>query len=84
MKRFPKVNLFFAWYDFWIGWFYDKNKNVLYICPLPMVVLKLDFGIRFMGIDYSNGIDKTVSVEGRMSEDGNIYVQEININDLTQ
>lgn len=80
MKRFPKIKLFFAWYDFWIGWFYDKSKRILYICLLPTIVLKLDFGVSFMGIDYSNGIDKTVSVEGKMSDDGKFYVQNITIN----
>ena len=37
-----KVSLFFAWFDFWIGWFYDRKKRVLYICPLPMCVIKLE------------------------------------------
>jgi hypothetical protein len=35
-----KVQLFFAWYDFWIGWFWDKKKKTLYICLLPCIVLK--------------------------------------------
>tara|TARA_R110002124_G_scaffold281430_1_gene455745 strand:+ start:95864 stop:96007 length:144 start_codon:yes stop_codon:yes gene_type:complete len=37
-----KVKLLFAWYDLWIGVFYDKNKNWLYILPVPMfgVILK--------------------------------------------
>lgn len=34
------VKLFFALYDFWIGGFYDQKKRVLYICPLPCVVLR--------------------------------------------
>lgn len=37
-----KFSLFFAWYDFWIGWFYDIKKKVLYICPLPMIVIKIE------------------------------------------
>jgi hypothetical protein len=36
-----KISLFFAWFDCWIGWFYDKQKKILYICPLPMVVIKI-------------------------------------------
>jgi hypothetical protein len=39
-----KIKIFFAWYDFWIGLFYDRPKKRLYICPLPMLVLLLDFG----------------------------------------
>jgi len=29
------VKLFFAWYDFWVGWFYDRKKRTLYICRIP-------------------------------------------------
>lgn len=36
------VSYFFAWYDFWVGWFYDRKKGVLYICPLPMCVIKIE------------------------------------------
>ena len=39
-----KLSLFFAWYDFWIGAFYDRQKRILYICPLPMIVVKIAFG----------------------------------------
>ena len=37
-----KVSMFFAWYDFWIGWFWDSKKRVLYICLIPMVVVKIE------------------------------------------
>lgn len=36
-----KIKVFFAWYDFWIGWFWDRNAKVLYICLVPMVVIRL-------------------------------------------
>ena len=36
-----KVKFFFAWYDFWIGFFYDQYKETLYICPLPCCVIKI-------------------------------------------
>lgn len=35
------VKLSFVWYDFWIGFYWDSAKRVLYICPLPMVVLSI-------------------------------------------
>ena len=39
-----RVRFFFAWFDFWVGWYYDRKKRILYVCPLPMVVLAFDFG----------------------------------------
>lgn len=37
-----KVSFFFAWYDMWIGAFYDRKKRTLYICPLPCCVVKVE------------------------------------------
>ena len=28
----------FIWYDFWIGFYFDKHRSTLYFCPLPMMV----------------------------------------------
>jgi hypothetical protein len=36
------ISVFFAWYDFWIGLFYDQKKRTLYVCLLPMVVIKIE------------------------------------------
>ena len=38
-----KINLLFAWYDFWIGGYYDVGHRTLYINFLPMIVLRLEF-----------------------------------------
>lgn len=36
-----EITLFFAWYDCWVGAFYDQKKRTLYLCPLPCVVMKI-------------------------------------------
>ena len=35
-----KVKVFLAWYDFWVGFYYDREFKELYICPIPCVVFK--------------------------------------------
>ena len=39
----PKVSLFWAWYDFWIGGYWDVGHKTLYICLLPTLVLRIEF-----------------------------------------
>ncbi len=36
-----RVRCFFAWYDFWVGWFFDRKKRRLYVLPLPMVGIEI-------------------------------------------
>lgn len=35
------VTLMFAWYDFWVGLYYDRSKRDLYVFPVPMLGLKI-------------------------------------------
>lgn len=36
---FEYIDMRFLWYDFWIGIYYDRRKRVVYINPLPCVVI---------------------------------------------
>ena len=36
-----KISFFFAWYDAWLGFYYDRSRHVLYVCPLPCFVFKI-------------------------------------------
>lgn len=39
-----KIEFIFAWYDFWIGIFYDRKKKWIYIFPVPMCGIIIKFG----------------------------------------
>jgi len=36
-----KVRLFFAWFAFWIGIYWDRERELLYIALLPCVVIEI-------------------------------------------
>jgi hypothetical protein len=38
-----RFSVHFLWFDFWVGAFWDRNQKILYVNPLPCVVLKFDF-----------------------------------------
>jgi len=35
------VSLSFAWYDLWIGAYWSRSDRVLYICPLPCLLVRI-------------------------------------------
>lgn len=39
-----RVTPFFRWYDLWIGLYIDRQGCALYICPLPCIGLKVQYG----------------------------------------
>ncbi len=38
-----RVRFFFAWYDFWIGAYLDRDNKRLYILPVPMFGVVFDY-----------------------------------------
>ena len=36
-----KIELLFAWYDFWVGIYLDRKNRALYMFPLPMLGVKV-------------------------------------------
>lgn len=38
------VRPIFAWYDLWVGAFWDRQKRKLYIFPVPCLGVVLNFG----------------------------------------
>ncbi len=39
-----RVQLVLAWYDCWVGLYWNGAKRILYIRPLPMVGVAIHFG----------------------------------------
>jgi hypothetical protein len=45
--RYKRLQIILAWYDIWIGVYYDIGHRTIYVCPLPMVVLRYElFGTK--------------------------------------
>jgi hypothetical protein len=38
-----KISFVFAWYDLWIGVYWDQIKRKLYVLPLPCVGIAFEF-----------------------------------------
>lgn len=38
-----RVKPLFAWYDLWIGVFWDRQKRKLYILPLPCIGIVIEW-----------------------------------------
>lgn len=39
-----KIRPLFAWYDFWVGAYWDRANRRLYVLPIPMFGFVVDFG----------------------------------------
>lgn len=38
-----RVSFLFAWYDLWIGAYWDRKNRMLYVLPFPMVGFVIAF-----------------------------------------
>lgn len=45
-----KIRPIFAWYDLWVGFFWDQKKRWLYFFPLPTLGLVFEFGAWERGV----------------------------------
>lgn len=46
-----RVRLLFAWYDLWVGAYWDRAHRRLYLLPVPMLGIVLDFGVQETEVD---------------------------------
>jgi hypothetical protein len=35
-----RFRVFFAWYDGWLGYYWDRRERVLYVCLIPTIVME--------------------------------------------
>ena len=43
LYKFERTAWIFAWYDLWVGLFWDSKKRWLYLFPLPSIGLVIKF-----------------------------------------
>jgi hypothetical protein len=43
MPKIIGMKLIFAWYDFWIGFYWNRHDLDLYIFPVPMLGVRITF-----------------------------------------
>ena len=43
IKEQKLVWLYWAWFDAWVGLYYDREKHRLYVQPLPCIGLRIEW-----------------------------------------
>ena len=43
MTMRPRVRFVFAWYDLWVGAYWDRERRRLYLLPVPCLGLVLEW-----------------------------------------
>lgn len=77
LEALSRIRLLFAWYDLWIGVYWDRNERKLYILPLPMLGVVLDLESYYKVLTFNPDPDiaawMTVGVCSRGDWVGNRY-----------
>lgn len=73
-----KVKIIFAWYDFWIGLFYDQQKKRLYVFPIPMIGIRIDFKKEYKPFSNYGGTKEGIRRVNEINEKWNDEFKNIN------
>jgi len=57
------VKPIFAWYDLWVGAFWDQAKRRLYVFPVPMLGVVIQFAPK-LGCTYHRDRPSRVNLDG--------------------
>lgn len=72
-----RVKVFLAWYDLWVGAYVDWPKKLLYLCPLPCLVIRVDIATYYEIWGYGRVVGATSNVGGLGDLDSHHAVKRI-------